>query len=69
MNEYLLKVSSRIEKEYYIEAKSYEEAIQKAVDYFLIDNEDEDENNITNISVEAKEPIDFEELNIEIYTE
>ena len=49
MNEYELTVSSKIEKEYFIEADCYEDAIQKAVDYYLADNEEAGENKITNI--------------------
>ena len=46
MNEYELTVSSKIEKEYFIEADCYEDAIQKAVDYYLADNEEAGENKI-----------------------
>lgn len=67
MNEYQLIVSSNIKKEYFIEAKSYEEAIQKAIDYYLQDNDDIGENKITNINVELKTSGDLESLDIEIY--
>ena len=69
MNEYELTVSSKIEKEYFIEADCYEDAIQKAVDYYLADNEEAGENKITNINVELKTSEDLEELGIEIYEE
>ena len=65
MNEYELTVSSKIEKEYFIEADCYEDAIQKAVDYYLADNEEVGENKITNINVELKTSEDLEELGIE----
>ena len=67
MNEYQLTVSSNIKKEYFIEAKNYEEAIQKAVDYYLQDNDKVGENKITNINVELKTSEDLESLDIEIY--
>lgn len=67
MNEYQLTVSSNIEKEYFIEAKNYEEAIQKAVDYYLQDNDEVGENKITNINVELKTSEELESLDIEIY--
>ena len=67
MNEYELTVSSKIEKEYFIEADCYEDAIQKAVDYYLADNEEAGENKITNINVELKTSEDLEELGIEIH--
>ena len=67
MNEYVLTVSSKVSKEYFIEADNYEDAIQKAVDYFLADNEEAGENKITNINVELKNSADLEDLNIEIY--
>ena len=62
MNEYELTVSSKIEKEYFIEADCYEDAIQKAVDYYLADNEEAGENKITNIKVELKTSEELEEL-------
>ena len=67
MNEYVLTVSSKVSKEYFIEADNYEDAIQKAVDYYLADNEEAGENKITNINVELKNSADLEDLNIEIY--
>ena len=67
MNEYVLTVSSKVSKEYFIEADNYEDAIQKAVDYYLADNEEVGENKITNINVELKNSVDLEDLNIEIY--
>ena len=67
MNEYVLTVSSNVSKEYFIEADNYEDAIQKAVDYYLADNEEAGENKITNINVELKNSADLEDLNIEIY--
>lgn len=67
MNEYQLTVSSNIKKEYFVEAKTYEEAIQKAVDYYLQDNDDVGENKITNINVELKTSEELESLDIEIY--
>lgn len=67
MNEYQLTVSSNIKKEYFIEAKNYEEAIQKAVDYYLQDTDEVGENKITNINVELKTSDELESLDIEIY--
>ena len=67
MNVYVLTVSSKVSKEYFIEADNYEDAIQKAVDYYLADNEEAGENKITNINVELKNSADLEDLNIEIY--
>ena len=67
MNEYVLTVSSKVSKEYFIEADNYEDAIQKAVDYYLADNEEAGENKITNINVELKNSADLEDLNIVIY--
>lgn len=67
MNEYVLTVSSKVSKEYFIEAENYEDAIQKAVDYYLTDNEEAGENKITNINVELKNSNDLDELDIEIY--
>lgn len=67
MNEYVLTVSSKVSKEYFIEAENYEDAIQKAVDYYLADNEEAGENKITNINVELKNSNDLDELDIEIY--
>ena len=67
INEYVLTVSSKVSKEYFIEADNYEDAIQKAVDYYLADNEEAGENKITNINVELKNSADLEDLNIEIY--
>lgn len=67
MNEYVLIVSSNASKEYYVEADSYEEAIQKAVDYYLCDNEENGENTITNINVELKNSLDMENLDFKIY--
>ena len=67
MNEYELTVSSKIEKEYFVEADSYEDAIQKAVEYYLYDNEEAGENKITNIKVELKSSEDLDNLDIEIY--
>lgn len=67
MNEYELTVSSNVKKEYFIEANSYEEAIQKAVDYYLQDNDEAGENKITNINVELKTSSELESLDIEIY--
>lgn len=67
MNEYELTVSSKLEKEYFIEAPNYEIAIQKAVDYYLSDNEEAGENKITNIKVELKSSEDLDNLDIEIY--
>lgn len=67
MNEYQLTVASNIKKEYFIEAKNYEEAIQKAIDYYLQDNDEVGENKITNINVELKTSDELEDLDIEIY--
>ena len=67
MNEYVLTVSSKVSKEFFIEADIYEDAIQKAVDYYLADNDEAGENKITNINVELKNSADLEDLNIEIY--
>ena len=52
-----------------VQADSFEDAIQKAVDYYLADNEEAGENKITNINVELKTSEDLEELGIEIYEE